>query len=119
MCIVFYGRVKSKRFDEFGHCYIGLDIENSYKTSHINNIENIESHKPRCDEFKIINDRPLSCVNDIDLAKHDRPLSCVDDIDLAKHSELGDRVVIKACELYDLNGIPVNYYHTLSFDNWH
>lgn len=104
MCIVFYGRVKSKRFDEFGHCYIGLDIEDSYKTSHINNIENIESHKPRCDEFKIINDRPLSCVNDIDLAKH---------------SELGDRVVIKACELYDLNGIPVNYYHTLSFDNWH
>lgn len=101
--IRFYGRIKSKRFDEYGNCFIGVDIEECYKISHVCNTESIGSHTPRCDEFEIVNERRLSCVNDIEIA------TC---------SEIGDRVVIEAYELFDMSGHPINRYHTVDFRNW-
>lgn len=99
--IRFEGTVKSKRFDEYGNCYIGLNIHDCYAISHINNVTNIGAHVPRCNEFKIINERPLSCVNNIDIARY---------------SDIGDYVTIKAYELYNTHNVPVNMYHTVELN---
>lgn len=101
--IRFEGRIKSKRFDEYGNCYIGVSIEDCHKISHINNSDNIGAHIPRCDEFKILNERPLSCANHIDVA------TC---------SEVGESVAIKAYELFNMNGDPLNRYQTADFKSW-
>ena len=100
--IRFNGRVKSKRFDKYGNCYVCIDIDDCYKISHINNDDNIGSHIPRCNEFMVVNERPYSCVNNIDIARY---------------CDTGDIVTIKAYELYDLYEVPVNRYQTVSFYN--
>lgn len=100
--IRFNGRVKSKRFDQYGNCYVCIDIDDCYKISHINNDDNIGSHTPRCNEFKITNERPYSCVNSIDVARY---------------CEVGDLVTIKAYELYDNRGIKIDRYQTANFYN--
>lgn len=96
-----YGNVKSKRLDDYGNVHVSLDVKESYVVNHINNIRNLGDHKLRTDTFMIKKKRPLSCVNDYDLA-----LSC----------SQNDRVVLCAYELFDFKDNPVNRYDVVNFD---
>jgi hypothetical protein len=102
--IRFDGKLKSKRFDEFGNCFVTIDIDECYKENYRGGLKNIGEHIPRCNEFKIENKRPLSCVNDIDLAIN---------------ADIGVRTVIEAYELFDMKGKPVNRYQTVEFSAWY
>lgn len=96
--VIFEGILSSKRFDDFGNCFLSLDIKDSYYIPHIHSIERANSHTPRTCEFGITNSRPLSCINDIDIAR------CV---------QTGDSITIKAYELFNMAGIPVNRYSVI------
>lgn len=101
--IRFEGTVKSKRFDEYENCYVTIDITECYEELYIGSVKKVGEHTPRCNEFKIENKRPLSCVNDIDLAIS---------------AEIGIRAEIEAYELFDMKGKPVNRYQTVEFSTW-
>ena len=98
--IRFEGTVKSKRFDEYENCYVTIDITECYEELYKGSVKKVGEHTPRCNEFKIVNERPLSCVNDIDLAIS---------------ADIGVRTVIEAYELFDMKGKPVNRYQTVEF----
>lgn len=93
--VQFKGSVIHKRSDLKGNVYLTLNITESYLLKHIHSIEKLDDHVPRTNVFFIRNEKPLSCVNNIDIAN-----GC----------ELGDCVTIKAYGLYDLRGKPVNNY---------
>lgn len=101
-CVTFIGQLKSKRFDEYGNCFLALDIDTCYK-ERIPSYYGTEPHTPRCDEFRIVNKRPLSCVNDIDLAAN---------------CDIGQRLRIQARELFDAKDNPVNRYQVISIQAW-
>lgn len=96
-----YGDVKSKRLDDYGNVHVSLNVKESYVVNHVNNVRNLGDHKLRTDTFMIKKARPLSCVNDYDLA-----LSC----------SQNDSVVLCAYELFDLKDNAVNKYDVVYFN---
>lgn len=100
--VIIKGTLASKRFDKVGNCFLTLDIKDSYYIPHIHSIERANSHTPRTNEFGIANARPLSCINDIDIAR------C---------AQIGDSITIKAYELFNMAGIPVNKYSVIDLDS--
>lgn len=98
--IRFEGTVKSKRFDKYENCYVTIDITECYEELYLESVEKVGEHTPRTNEFKIVNERPLCCVNRIDLAISSVP---------------GDVVEIEAYELFDMKGNPVNRYQVVNY----
>ncbi len=101
--VIFEGSLSSKRFDDHGNCFFTLEIKDSYYIPHIHSIERAKSHTPRTNEFCIVNSRPLSCINNIDIITY---------------APIGAQIEIKACELFDMAGKPVNKYSVLDINSY-
>lgn len=98
----FKGLVTHKQINSKGNVYLTLKINESYILRHIHSIEKLVDHVPRTNVFFIRNEKPLTCVNNVDIAN-----GC----------KIGDCVTIKAYELSDLNGKYVNNYDVIDLDN--
>lgn len=97
------GIVKSSECDAYGNVHIKMDIQECYKESYRGSVENEGGVEPYCDEFLFANERPLSCVNAVDIAKY---------------CGKGDVVSIEAYEGRYPDGRPADHYHAVSITRY-